>query len=72
VRRLIVFVMLFVLVTVGAVGLSGLLGRLFDALPGNLPGGVDALAGDATSGLAQALAVTLIGGPLGAVLWWAV
>lgn len=68
--------MLFVLVTVGAVGLSGLLGRLFDALPGNLPGnlpgGVDALAGDATSGLAQALAVTLIGGPLGAVLWWAV
>ncbi|TFD45208.1 hypothetical protein E3T55_19330 [Cryobacterium frigoriphilum] len=71
-RRLIVFVLLFVLVTIGAVGLGGLLGRLFEAIPGNLPGGVDALAGDGTSGLAQSLAFTLIGGPLAAVLWWAV
>lgn len=70
VRRLIVFILLFVLVTVAAIGLSGLLGRLFDAIPGELPGGVDALAGDATSGLASSLAFTLIGGPLAALLWW--
>lgn len=62
VRRLIVFVLLFATVTIAAIGLSGLLGRMLDA-------GNELVAGD-TVGLAQALAFTLVGGPLAAVLWW--
>ena len=70
VRRLIVFVLLFVLVIVAAIGLGGLLGRVFEVVPGPVAGGGDALAGDGTSGLASSLAFTLIGGPLAAVVWW--
>lgn len=62
VRRLIVFVLLFATVTIAATGLSGLLGRALDA-------GNDLTTGD-TAGLAQALAFTLVGGPLTLVLWW--
>ncbi len=62
VRRLIVFVLLFATVTIAAIGLGGLVGRVLDA-------GGELAVGD-TAGLAQALAFTLIGGPLALVLWW--
>ena len=62
VRRVIVFVLLFALVVIAAIGLSGLLGRLLDA--GN------ALASSDVTGLARSLAFTLIAGPFAAVLWW--
>ncbi|MET1051120.1 MAG: DUF5671 domain-containing protein [Mycetocola sp.] len=62
VRRLIVYSLLFSLVVVTAVGLQTLLGLLFDPSP-------DAI-GDTTSTIAQGLAFTLVGGPIGAVLWW--
>ncbi len=61
VRRLIVYILLFALVVVAAVGLSGLLGRLLAA-------GAALAAGD-VAGLARSLAFALIGGPLAAVLW---
>ncbi|WP_307857147.1 DUF5671 domain-containing protein [Pseudarthrobacter albicanus] len=64
VRRLIIYVLLFALVLVAAVGLSGLLGRLLVA-------GTELAAGD-VAGLARSLAFALIGGPLAALLWWAV
>lgn len=64
VRRLIVYTLLFALVTIGAVGLAGLLARLLEA-------GTQLAAGDIAA-LAQSLAFTLIGGPLAAVLWWVV
>lgn len=64
VRRLIVYGLLFALVTIGAIGLSGLLARLLEA-------GTQLAINDVT-GLAQSLAFTLIGGPLAALLWWAV
>lgn len=62
VRRFIVFVLLFILVTIAANGLAGLLARIVD-------GGVLLTDGD-TSGLAGSLAFTLIAGPLAALLWW--
>ena len=62
VRRLIVFVLLFATVTIAAIGLGGLVGRVLDA-------GNELVVGD-TTGLAQALAFTLVGGPLALVLWW--
>ncbi|HZK58574.1 MAG TPA: DUF5671 domain-containing protein, partial [Cryobacterium sp.] len=64
VRRLIIYTLLFALVIIGAVGLSGLLGRLLDV-------GTQLAVYD-IAGLAQSLAFTLIGGPLAAVLWWVV
>lgn len=60
-RRVVVFALLFGLVTVTAIGISGLLSRII--------GGSD-LAGDDVTGLARSLAFTLIAGPIGAVLWW--
>ncbi|KIS27236.1 hypothetical protein TV39_11970 [Arthrobacter sp. SPG23] len=62
VRRLIVYTLLFALVVVTAIGLSGLLGRVLGA-------GTVLVAGD-VAGLARSLAFTLIGGPMAAVLWW--
>jgi len=62
VRRLIVYTLLFALVVVTAIGLSGLLGRLLGA-------GTVLVAGD-VAGLARSLAFTLIGGPMAAALWW--
>ena len=62
VRRLIVYTLLFALVVVAAIGLSGLLGRLLGA-------GTALVAGD-VAGLARSLAFTLIGGPMAAALWW--
>ncbi|MDQ0076049.1 hypothetical protein J2S97_001214 [Arthrobacter oryzae] len=62
VRRLIVYTLLFALVVVAAIGLSGLLGRLLGA-------GTVLVAGD-VAGLARSLAFTLIGGPMAAALWW--
>ena len=64
VRRLIVYTLLFVLVTIAAAGLAGLLERLFDTGTGLAMGG--------TAGLALSLAFALIGGPLAALLWWVV
>lgn len=61
VRRIIVLVLLFALVTVAAIGLSGLLTRVLD--PGS------ALVTD-DAGLARGLAFTFIAGPLAGVLWW--
>ncbi|MEY9777121.1 DUF5671 domain-containing protein [Arthrobacter sp. MW3 TE3886] len=64
VRRLITYALLFALVVITAVGLSGLLGRLLVA-------GTE-MASDDVAGLARSLAFALIGGPLAALLWWAV
>src|SRR5690554_848433 len=64
VRRVITYTLLFVLVILASIGLSGLLTRLFDL-------GNDVISDD-SSGLAEALAFTLIAGPLAAVLWWLV
>ncbi len=61
VRRIILFVILFWLVEVAVIGLSGLIERLFPAAR---------FAGGDDSGLALSLAFTLIGVPLVAVLWW--
>lgn len=64
VRRLIVYTLLAVLVTISAIGVAGLLERLFNlAAP---------FAGAGVGDLALSLAFTLIGGPLAAVLWWSV
>ena len=64
VRRLIVYTLLAVLVTISAIGVAGLLERLLDlAAP---------FAGSGVGDLALSLAFTLIGGPLAAVLWWSV
>jgi len=62
VRRLIVYILLFALVIVAAIGVSGLLGRL-------LATGTVLVAGD-VAGLARSLAFALIGGPMAAALWW--
>ena len=62
VRRLITYSLLFAMVAIAAIGLSGLLGRLLDA--GNQLGYRD------VGGLAQSLAFTVIAGPLAALLWW--
>ncbi|MDF0515622.1 DUF5671 domain-containing protein [Agromyces sp. H3Y2-19a] len=64
VRRLIVFTLLAVLVTITAVGVAGLLERVLDVTA--------PLAGTDVAGLALSLAFTLVGGPLAAVLWWSV
>ena len=64
VRRLITYLLLFALVVVAAVGLSGLLGRLLVA--------DTVLATGDVAGLARSLAFALIGGPLAALLWWVV
>ena len=64
VRRLITYVLLFALVVIAAVGLSGLLGRLLVA--------DTVLATGDVAGLARSLAFALIGGPLAALLWWVV
>ncbi|RZU64991.1 hypothetical protein EV379_1305 [Microterricola gilva] len=62
VRRAIVYTLLFVLVTVAGIGMSGLLGRVFEA--------GSAIASGGSSALAQSLAFTVIGAPLAALLWW--
>ena len=64
VRRLIVYTLLFALVTIAAIGLGGLLERLLDLGTQLAVGGV--------ADLALSLAFALIGGPLAAVLWWVV
>jgi hypothetical protein len=61
VRRILVFVILFALVSVAASGISGLLQRALEV--GRVISADDA-------GLALSLAFTLIGAPLAAVLWW--
>lgn len=64
VRRLIVFLLLFALVLIGASGLSGLLGRLLSS--------GSTLAERDVGGLARSLAFALVGGTLAALLWWMV
>ena len=63
-RRLILYALLFALVVIAASGLTGLLERLFTT------GAV--LASADVGELARALAFTLIGAPLAALLWWLV
>lgn len=60
-RRIVLYALLFLLVTLAAVGIAGLLGLL-------LPDGTD-IAGSNTLELARSLAFTLIAGPLTAGLW---
>lgn len=62
VRRVIAYVLLFVLVTVAGMGISGVLGRVLDSGSEIVRGG--------NSDLAQSLAFTVIGAPLAALLWW--
>ncbi len=62
VRRLIVVILLFSMVVIAAIGVTGLLERALES--------GSALAGSDASGLARSLAFTLIAGPLAAVLWW--
>ncbi|WP_434994438.1 DUF5671 domain-containing protein [Arthrobacter sp. Ld5] len=63
-RHLILYGLLFALVVITAVGLSGLLDRLLS---------MDAVLESAgVAELARSLAFTLIGGPLAALLWWVV
>ncbi|WP_448006563.1 DUF5671 domain-containing protein [Agromyces bauzanensis] len=64
VRRLIVYTILFALVTIAAIGIAGLLERLLELGDRMAIGGV--------TDLALSLAFALIGGPLAAVLWWVV
>ncbi|MFE5839217.1 DUF5671 domain-containing protein [Arthrobacter sp. NPDC056493] len=64
VRRLVVFVLLFVLVLIAASGVAGLLERLLTANT--------ALAGNDIGSLARSLAFGLVGGCMAAVLWWLV
>ncbi len=64
VRRLIVFLLMFALMLIGASGLAGLLDRLLSA--------GTALAGNDVGGLARSLAFAVVGGSLAAVLWWTV
>lgn len=61
VRRALVYGILFALVVVSAIGLTGLLERALGA--GRLLAGGD-------SGLALSLAFTVIGAPLAGLLWW--
>ena len=62
VRRFIVYSLLFILVILAGIGISGLLGRLLDAW-------TVVTDGD-TTGLALNLAFSLIAGPLAFILWW--
>lgn len=64
VRRIITYLLLFIMVVIAAIGLSGLLERAIDAR--------NAIAYAGSDGLAQSLAFALIAGPLAAVLWWLV
>jgi hypothetical protein len=61
IRRIILFTLLFALVVIAAIGLSGLLERII--------GANDVIATDG-AGLARALTFTLVGVPLAAALWW--
>ena len=61
-RRLILYALLIALVVIAAVGLSGLLERLFSREA--------VLVSADVAGLSRSLAFTLIGGPLAALLWW--
>ncbi|GAA1995237.1 DUF5671 domain-containing protein [Microbacterium pumilum] len=61
IRRIILFSILYALVVVAAIGLSGLIERVI--------GAPSVIVGD-DSGLARSLAFTFIGVPLAGVLWW--
>lgn len=60
VRRLIVFALLFALVTIAAVGLAGLIERVI---------GLGSVLVVDTAGLARALAFVLVGAPLAMLVW---
>lgn len=66
-RRVVVYILLFALVVIAAIGLSGLLGRLFDA---GTPRTGSGFAGSDITGVARSLAFTLVAGPFAMVLWW--
>ncbi|QXQ10768.1 DUF5671 domain-containing protein [Paeniglutamicibacter sp. Y32M11] len=62
-RRIILFILLFALLSLTASGVGSLLGWAFTA--------GDVLVAADSSSLALALALTLVGGPLGAIAFWA-
>lgn len=62
VRRIVVLVLLYALVVIAAIGVSGLVERLL--------GGPALISEGSGAGLARALAFALIAGPLAAALWW--
>lgn len=62
VRRIVTYLLLFVMVVLASIGLAGLLERPLDV-------GLT-IVDTGSFGLAQSLAFTLIAGPLAAVLWW--
>ena len=62
VRRFIVYSLLFILVIIAGIGISGLVGRLLDAF--------SVVTDGDTTGLALNLAFSLIAGPLAVILWW--
>ena len=61
VRRIILLSLLFALVTVAAIGISGLLQRAI---------GLQQVLAEGEAPLARALAFAVIGTPVAAVLWW--
>lgn len=61
VRRLIVFILLFALVVIAAIGVSGLIERLV---------GAGRVISEGDAGLARSLAFALVGAPLAGALWW--
>ena len=62
VRRIVVLVLLYALVVIAAIGVSGLVERLL--------GGPALISEGTGADLARALAFALIAGPLAAALWW--
>lgn len=61
-RRVIVFTLLFTLVVITATGIQSLVALLLES--------GTTIVGTETSTVAQALAFTLVGGPIAAALWW--
>jgi hypothetical protein len=61
IRRIILFTILFALVTIAAIGVSGLIERVL---------GLGRVIIEDDAALARSLAYTLIGVPLAVVLWW--
>lgn len=62
-RRIVLYALLFLLVTITAIGVAGLLRRV-------LPGVGQDLAGSDITELARSLAFTLIAGPMTGAFWW--
>ncbi len=62
-RRIVLYALLFLLVSIAAVGIAGLLGLV-------IPAGGEEIAGSDVTELARSLAFTLIAAPITAGFWW--